>query len=245
MKKYILKSLLTVDNTIYLSENLLRIIKALLETDSRLKVLSDKLVAAYNRMVINKKRNSASALTQKKAELDQRRDQGFISLRDILHGMAVGLIPENAEKALSLYRVFEGVGTTSYAAGYKDQTASLSSLFSELDKPERQTALTDLALLPYYEALKTAEDDFVEVDKQKLDESTENEQKYEPALEIMVDMVSALTDLVGYMELSSTLDAATYGDAFNQIVTVINEVNATARARQTSKESDTVEEIEN
>ncbi|GET30100.1 DUF6261 family protein [Prolixibacter sp. SD074] len=245
MKKYIFKSLLTVDNTIYLSENLMRIIKAILETDSKLKGLSDKLKAVYERMVANKKRNSASALTQKKAQLDQRRDQGYISLRDIIHGISLSLIPEDAEKALSLYRVFEAVGTTSYSSGYKDQTASLSSLFSELDKPEQQTALTDLALLPYYGALKTAEDDFLEIDKQMLDESTENELNYEPAQEIMVDMVPALTDLVGYMELSSSFDAATYGDAFNQMVTVINEVNATARARLTNNENDSGEETEN
>ena len=46
------------------------------------------------------------------------------------------------------------------------------------------------------------------------------------------------------MELNAHLDGATYAAAFSEMVTVINEVNTTARARQTSKDNDAVDETE-
>lgn len=245
MDKYIVPSLMIAGDTIYLSNNLLRIAQPFVETDGKLKILYDTLSGVNVRMVKNQKFNSKSALTKKKAELDNRRDRGFVCLRDIIHGISVGLIPENAGKALSLYRVLETLGTVSYKFGYKLQTSVLTSLFDEFDKAERQTQLTDLGILPYYDALKAAQAAFAEADQQKLEEKTDKTAAHEPVSVIMNDMVPALTNLVGYMELNAQFEAATYAEAFNEMVTVINEVNATARARQTNNESDSGEETEN
>lgn len=242
MEKIIIPSLLVPGNSVFLAENMLRITTPFLDSDPKLQLLHTSLTGIYNRMVENMNNPRKSAFTQTKLEADKQRDRAFLCLRDMLHGASLSLLADMAGQAAPLYAVLENLGLSLYKDGYKKETAILASLFAEFDKDEHQARLTTLGLLPYYTSLKDAETAFKEVSKQRVEEKTTRAAESEPLTEILDEMLPAMTNMEGYMQLYSQLDPDTYANAYNEMVTVISEVNASARALRTIKENDVVKE---
>ena len=59
----------------------------------------------------------------------------------------------------------------------------------------------------------------------------------EPATAILEELITAMEDLLAMIQLNNQMDKATYGEIYNQLVTYITEINTTARARKTRKQS--------
>jgi len=246
MEKLIVPSLLSVSDGVLMAERFEKTTQPLAEKDPKIKDLHTRMSSVYKRLVKNQKNASKSRLTGELLQLGKRRNQARIAFRDILHGISVSLLEEPKAKALKLYAIFEEYGAAGYQPGYKKGTTILISLISEFDSPDNQALLKELNLIPYYESLKSAHEIFDSVNKDKSDEKTILAANSEPANAILEELITAMTDLLGMIQLNNQLDKAAYGEIYNQLVTYINEINTTARARKTRKQnnSETEQKLE-
>ena len=243
MEKLIVPSLLSVSDGILMAERFEKTIQPLAETDPKIKKLHTRLSSVYKRIVKNQKNASKSPLTGELVQLDNQRNNGRIAFRDILHGISVSLLEEPKAKALKLYAIFEKYGAAGYKTGYKKGTTILISLISEFDMPANQILVNELNLLPYYESLKTAHEIFDSVSKQKSDEKTTLAADSEPATAILEELIASMEDLLAMIQLNNQIDKETYGEIYNQLVTYINEINTSARARKTRKQNSNEPEL--
>jgi hypothetical protein len=235
MEKLIIASILTANDATFLATQLLIETQPLTVNDDKLKFLHDRLAGVNDRLVSNLKPSQKSLFTDKKSNLDKRRDKGFICVRDQIHGLSVSLNEKRAAMASELYAVLDRIGTNIYALGYKAESSLLQSLFKEFDKQEMLERINSLGLSADYAALKMAEANFGAISMERVDEQTERKDN-EAATKLLDETVPALTKLVGYMQLNSEIDPDIYGETFNKMVTIITNVNTTARARNTRKE---------
>ncbi|HEY5592165.1 MAG TPA: DUF6261 family protein [Paludibacter sp.] len=243
MEKLIVPSLLSVSDGILMAERFKKTIQALIETDPKIRNLYNGFISVYKRLVKNQKNGGKSPLTGELLQLGKRRSRARIAFRDILYGISVSLIEEPSAKASKLYAIFEKHGATADKPGYKKVTAVLISLISEFDLPANQVLLKELNLLPFYESLKTANEIFDSVSKQKSDEKSILAADSEPATAILEELIAAMEDLLAMIQLNYQIDKETYGEIYNQLVTYINEINTTARARKTRKQNSNEAEL--
>ena len=127
--------------------------------------------------------------------------------------------------------------------GYKEETANLISLFSDFDLPANKALLKDLGILPFYESLKAAHFAFDGICNQKSDQKTEQIVDSEAATAILTELIPAMTNLLALIELNNQFEPEKYSEAYNQLVTYINEINTTARARKTRKQNSIEPEV--
>lgn len=241
MEKLIIPSILSVSDVISISERILKITQPLTQIDPKFMDLYTKTNLIFYRLVKNQKYTNKSSLTEECLRFDKRRDLGYICLRDILHGMSVSLIEEISSKAAKLYAIFDKYGTQIYKMGYKAESATMLSLFNELDQEKNQQLLSEIGILPFYNSLKAAENAFTSVSNQKSEEKTVLTNDSEAATELLQEMFPALTNLVALLQLYSQLEPAIYGEIYNLVVTYITETNTAARARNTRKKDSNTE----
>ena len=237
MEKLIIPSLLSVSDGVLMAERFEKTTQPLAEKDPKIKNLHTRVSSVYKRLVKNQKNASKSRLTGELRQLGKRRNRARIAFRDILYGISVSLIEESSAKALKLYAIFEEYGAAGYKPGYKKGTTILISLVSEFDLPANQILLKELNLLPFYESLKTAHEIFDSVSKQKSDEKTTLAADSKPATAILEELIAAMENLLAMIQLNNQIEKETYGEIYNQLVTYINEINTTARARKTRKQN--------
>ncbi len=237
MEKLIIPSILSVSDVIPLCNRILKTTQPLTESDNRVKELHTRLSLVYDRLVKNQKNTNKSSLTEELIRLDKRRARAFIGLRDILHGMSVSLCDEYNIKASKLYAIIDKYGTQLYKFGYQAETAMLTSLFADFDQTENRLILTDLNIIPFYEALRVAQNDFNVISEQKAEEQTDHDTNSEAATAIIQVLFPELTSLVAMISLYYHLDPPKYGLIYNQMVTYITETNTVARQRKSRREN--------
>jgi hypothetical protein len=242
MEKLIVPSILTVSDVVNLADNVLKITLPAADSDLKFSNLYTKNKQIFDRLVKNQKSTLKSEFTDDLIQGDKNRDLAFICIRDIIGGISLCLIPELAEKATKLNNIIEKIGANLFRLSYKTESALLLTLFVEFDKPENQQLLVDLGILQYYESLKEAQAAFDSLSTQRSDEKTLQNNSSEAATTVVVEMIPALTSLVGMLQLYAELEGGIYSDMFNSVVTCINETNAVARARKTRKQNKPEEE---
>jgi len=237
MEKLIIASLLSVSDGILMADRILEIILPLTVNDPKLLKLHTTLLSIKKRLVKNQKNSNKSLLTGDLRLLGKRRNSALTAIRFILHGMSVSLIEDISKKAAKPYAIIIKYGGKAYRMGYKEETANLLSLFSELDLPANNTLLKDLGILPFYESLKAAHIAFDTISKQKSDQKTDQTSDSEAATDILTELTPAMTNVMAMIELNNQIEPEIYGEIYSQLVTHINEINAAARARKTRKQN--------
>lgn len=242
MKKLLIPSFYIIGDVTYMSQYILEYCSSLIAADSNLKALYDKLQALYSDILLVLEASGKSGLTEKLKTADAIRDQGFVGFRDQLSGAAKSLITERAATAQELYATIEQLGTQLYNLGYKAETAHLESLFKTFDQANTQEQLTELGLLADYQALKDAHAAFAGTQQERYTEQTEAANASGPAGVLAGEIVPVIENIVAYLQLFSSLNAAVYKDTYDNTLNLINQVNATARARKTRTENAKVDE---
>lgn len=242
MEKLIVPSILTVPDVVNLTDNVLKITLPATGSDLKFSNLYMKNKQIFDRLVKNQKSSLKSEFTDDLNQGDKNRDLAFICVRDIIGGISLCLIPELAEKATKLNSIIEKIGANLFRLSYKTESALLLTLFVEFDKPENQQLLADLGILQYYQSLKNAQTIFDSLSTQRSEEKTLQNNGSEAATMVIVEMIPALTSLVGMLQLYAELEGGIYTDMFNRVVTCINETNTVARARKTRKQNKPAEE---
>jgi len=232
-----------VSDGILISDRMLKTSLPLTVNDPKLLKLHTSLTSVYNRLVKNQKYSTRSPLTDHLILLGKRRNKALTAIRSIIYGMSESLIEETSKNASILYAIIKKYVVKVYSMGYKEETANLISLFLDFDLPANNALLKDLGILPFYESLKTAHLAFDTLCNQKSDQKTEQTVDSEAATDILTELIPAMTNLLAMIELNNQFDPETYSEAYNQLVTYINEINATARARKTRKQNSTEPEV--
>jgi len=243
MEKIIIPSLLLVSDGILISDRMLKISLPLTVNDPKLLKLHTSLTSVYNRLVKNQKYSIRSPLTDQLILLDKRRNNALNAIKSIIYGISVSLIEESGKKASILYAIILKYGAKVYSMGYKEETANLISLFSDFDLPANNALLKDLGILPFYESLKAAHFAFDALCNQKSDHKTVQIVDSEAATAILTELIPAMINLLAMIELNNQFEPEKYSEAYNQLVTYINEINTTARARKTRKQNSTEPEV--
>lgn len=242
MEKLIIPSILSVPDVITIVDSVLKLTSSFATSEPKIRDLNEKCGQILDRLVKNQKSTLKSEFTEELNRLDRCRDQAYLCVRDVIHGISVSLITSEAEKAGKLYAILEKLGTNAHRLNYKSETALLMSLFVEFDKPEKQSLLSDLGILAYYYSLKDAQAAFEALTAKKTDEKTAQDSDNEAATAILVEMIPALTNLVALMQLYAELEPAIYSEVYAKIVTVIAGTNTVARARKTHRQAKTDKE---
>ena len=235
MNKLIIPSLLNVGEVISMADYVLKTTENFISTDPRMNQLHQSLLSAYNRLVKNQKYSPQSLHTLEAINRDKRRDRGYISFRDIVEGMSVSIIDDVAALAIPLYALIEKYGTQLYTSGYQAESSLLKSMFAEFDKPDNQDKLVTLNIIQFYDALKTAEAEFLAISSLKTEEKSTTKQEQEAATNVSPEVILALTKLVALLQVYAEVEPTVYGTAYQNIATFIAEITATARARKTRK----------
>jgi hypothetical protein len=235
MNKLIIPSLLNVGEVISMADYVLKTTEIFIATDPRMNQLHQNLLSDYNRLVKNQKYSPQSLHTLEVINRDKRRDRGFISFRDIVQGLSLSLIDEVATLAVPLYALIEKYGTQLYSLGYQAESSLLKSMFADFDKPENQEKLVTLNIIQFYDALKTAEAEFIAISSLKTEEKSATKQDQEAAGDVAPEVISDLTKLVALLQVYAEVETTIYGTAYQNIATFIAETTATARARKTRK----------
>jgi len=238
MEKLIIQSILSVSDTISMSERILNVTRPLTALDPKFGSLHTQTSSIFERLVKNQKNTTKNSFTDASVLADKDRDCAFICMRDILHGMSVSLIEDTRTKAAKLYAIIEKYGSQIYKLGYNAESATLLSLLKEFGQPGNQQLLSELGVIVFYESLKAAEEKFVSVSEQKSDEKTSQTNESEAASAIARELLPELTKLVSMLQLYSQFDPGNYATAYNQVITYITEINAIARARKTRRRND-------
>ncbi len=193
-----------------------------------------KLYAALAAIRIN-------SLVEEAFHLDQIRDNAFIVFRDMIQAYEKTDIAEEQTAYKQLWAVIEKVGTRLYDEGYIEQSGRLKTLFQEMDKEDKKTAMATLGITQRYEKLKTAQQNFKEVYNERLEEDA---QKNYPTISKSRAALSPLVkDLIPVLRyIARTADT----DTDLSWVALINEqtdtIKAQIAARKTRKENGEEEE---
>jgi len=236
MNKLIVRSLLNISEIAYIARYVLEYCLALTATDTNLKALHDKLQLLYNKLLDSLEQSGKSPLTAILKSNDKTRDQAFICLRDQLGGASLSLNLERAAAAQKLYAKIEELGIGLYSQGYKAETTLLESLFKAFDKQNAQEKLYQLGLAEDYQALKEAQIAFATVQEERYQEQTADD-NVGSAGRLTEEMLPVMENILAYLQLFSSMDAAAYKGTYDKIVTLVAGVNAIARARQTKREN--------
>lgn len=149
------------------------------------------------------------------AQLDAARDAAYSALRSYIKGAAgLSYAPHHAG-AKALYLVFENFGKGITEMNYAEETAQLKKLFAELDKPENTEKFEAMAILPAYEEVKQAQQDFEEsyavqaeanTDLRSLPSASAIRKRLEKALRNYLDTLTSMKEEEGwekiYIEIS-------------------------------------------
>ncbi len=244
MEKLIVFSILNTGEVSSLTTGLLATGAPIAQSDNRFRELYSNVEEINDRLTQNLKYSAKSLLTETLSKLDKNRDQGFVCLRDQLQAISISLLPAKAALAKQLYAEFDKLGTSLYRLGYQVQSSLLNALFEAFDKAEAQQQLATLGLIDDYEALKSAENTFLAARKRRVAEQTSRSVENEPATEIAEELLPELSKMVTYVQLYAELEPETYEAAFQEMVTIINEVNRTARSRRTRQENEAGDQME-
>lgn len=110
------------------------------------------------------KEERGSKITRELIEWDQKRDQYFVALRNILYQhMQDHPVAEKRKKAGLVHDILTKFGQELHSKSYQEQTAGLGSIIETVDADTEATeALASLYLTVYYEAVKEANSHFDE-----------------------------------------------------------------------------------
>jgi hypothetical protein len=141
---------------------------------------------------------------------DVLRDAAFAGMKSLLLGYAKLPGFEFQQEAADLYHVFEVRGLDINTFNYNSESTEMDKLISDLSKPENLTKLEHLNMIPYFEGLKTAENDFKLIYSQQLGansnlrkmlSATSTRRNLEDALRSYFAIVEGMKKLEGWADL--------------------------------------------
>ena len=173
-----------------------------------------------------------SILTESVRKYEKRRDNGFVTFRDISQAITNSIDSDKAAKALVITHIIKANGWSLYNWGNKKQTATMKTLISDLSKPEPQAAISSLNILDYYTDMVNSHSDYLNEEDKRNREKIEAEKfNYTTVYKEMESSAKNLFDAI------NIFGQATGKEIYQTISTAINTIAepylATAKARKT------------
>ncbi|MEQ9468289.1 MAG: DUF6261 family protein [Ekhidna sp.] len=197
-------------------------ITGLLQTDI------DNLNAAITAVRLNK-------LVDDVAAADALRDDLFIGFKDLVDAYKRRKNQALVDAYEQIWPIIYQAGTRLYTLGYAEQSGKLEALFTELDKPENQTALATMHADGIYADLKQAQADFVTIYNSRLDEDTKK--NYPTLSEAKSKTVPHVNILLDAINILDETDPGTHGALIDKLNGITTSIMAVARARKSRGES--------
>ncbi|GEM_PF-2930314 len=174
---------------------------------------------------------------------DQEQDDGFLCFRMVLESLLYTIIDKELRvKAAQIETIIRRHGWSMVRLGVKKQIAVSSSLITELSEADNQQVLTDLGILPQYNAWKAAVEAVKELYVQKAEAESAKED-VTAATELGKQGVELLEKVLpGWAYQSEFGDNKAYGDLMNAIMESVEEIEVQARGRVSRRKASKEEE---
>lgn len=175
------------------------------------------------------------------AAADAARDDLFIGFKDLIDAYKRRTSQTLKDAHAQIWPIIQQAGTRLYLLGYTEQSGKMEALFDELDKAENLAALAAMHADGLYEELKQAQEDFVTIYNNRLNEDTlknyptlkEAKSKTTPHVNILLDALAILEET----------EPGVHDTLINQMNSITTEIMAVARARKSRGEIEGESEV--
>ncbi len=194
-----------------------------------LEALMDEMNSAFQR-------NRASSFTEKRSELDARRDAIAVAIRSALNAAIDQefLNKSRANAAIIVKTAMDKMPANVIYLGYNQESAHLRAFLAAC--LEMGDIVTTAGVLQLVQALQETQDEFDATNAEKVD-SEEVEVKVRQIISIRKDINRRLHGLFGYLDLNATDLTEEFGETVTGINALIGEVMAKAKADQTRSDT--------
>jgi len=166
---------------------------------------------------------------------DEKRDGGFIGLRDYIYACCNSGDDVKEEAAKNLSAIVEAVGYTIYALPFAAETTKLDVLFEKFDAPDASKAIATITATDWLERLKARQADFEKVYQSKID--TESGVDIPLVRSSKNAITTYLKGLFSHITTNVIDDAAQFGAIEEKIDGIITDALTIARNRATRIEN--------
>lgn len=181
-------------------------------------------------------------LVNEVAELDNLRDDLFMAFRDLVSSFRLRRAAELKAAYEKIWPLIEQAGTTLYSLGYTEESGKMEAMFGEMDKTDKQEALTLMNAAGVYTDLKTTQGEFAALYSTRL--NLESEKEYVTVTEARKPTNKHINFLLDAMEHLDEMEPDTHTDLIKKLNQITSTMLTTARARQTRKENDNDQPME-
>jgi hypothetical protein len=190
------------------------------------------------------KKERGSDLTKEITELDERRDQAFVSFTQFIEAYMNHFDSTKFEAAEKINRVIEKYGYSIARLNYQAETTTLTNLVNDLEsEPDLAVAVNTLDLQPLIDEIKTANTLFNEKYLERIREKAqvaegntiELRKESEIAFRKLIDLIEAWIEVSG---------ADSYQNLVNQLNELIEKYNQTLSLRSGDEETESEEDPE-
>lgn len=185
----------------------------------------------------------ASPLSKTLYEKDELRDRIYRDLVKYIRGARSHYISEKAQAAQQLYGIFKQHDLALTMDSYAIESTKLRALLADLSAERCVAWAEELQISGAIGNLAAAESEFAAVYQQLVD-SKADVGTLPTVTELASPMRKQIHYILNMVEILEVVEPDTWADAVNEINTVITEVAAKAKARDTMEKSDEEEEEE-
>ncbi len=178
-------------------------------------------------------RTAANSSTKALVDADDKRDLAFRSIRHIISGKILSIDDETRSAATKIEAMIHLRGDKLDSAPYADETAGLTLLIADFDKPENSALIDKIGLRAEVESLRKCEADFVALYSELM-----NEKEVKGELPLLVEQKQHIYSEVGHLlatirrESRMTADS-TVGGLVGKVSEIIDTIFPAARLRET------------
>jgi len=203
--------------------------------------LITRLKDAYRLLEEANTKVMASTYTLLLKELDEKRDQAYLSFRCYIEACAFSLDETKSKAARQIEFQIREVGWSLQSMSYLQQTVNLNNLIDILGKDRKMVqAMANIDAGPWFEPLKSVQTEFKNTEAQRNQE--ESIRSVATAKEAIPQIKDAFTKLTQMMEIMADIEQnERYKQLAGEINPIISDVMKKVRARQTRTENATDE----
>ena len=236
----IVKSYYNTTEVETLAKNILAELPNLTPAQPVIDALSTVLQETYQHISDVRGKSNFNSHTKALEEADQDRDDAFRALCNLIDAGCYRLKAKHRATSQKIKNYVDHFDRGLVKFGYSRQSSELRLFFNELNKISAE--LSEIGATAWYEELKAAEDTFLELQKQRLDE--EDSRKIvvvaKEVREKALDQISAIIQTLNGLEMANIEGVAPITVTLDNIIA---QVESPAKARLTRREKAS-EEVE-
>lgn len=213
--------------------NIIKVIKrSNLSSDTYLMLVTDKVVYLYDSLTgaINR-----DTLKSELNVMDFRRDNTLRAFYYVIKGLTFSDNEAERKAADIVFSVLDRYGLEIISQSYKDQTVSMDSLIKDLQSADIAAIINgDLAhTAKYFNAMISVTEEWKDSVSENIIKQTEHKKEMS-ASKLLPEIRNKVNkELLAYVEVMAIADVTQYGALYEELTTVVDDINRVISNRKT------------